>query len=232
VAIAALLATPAAEPAPRRSPSAPRFAALLRGRSARRWLGAEVVAFAVWTSLLTFVGACFIERFGVPEAAAGWLLAARAAAHFSAASRSGSLVSLIARRRLVCGSALTMAVRFVVLTLADSVLPAAATFCLLGLAAGIRWRVQRARDLARDRHGRIGRADPPRRRSVASPATARITHHSPRTRVVNADSLGHRTSFAPVACPEPASGGLFALIRGGAIPTPPLDGKVLGSARS
>ena len=139
VAVAALLATPPAELVPGRSSSAPQLAALLRDTSARRWLGAEVVAFAAWTSLLTFVGAFFIVRLGVPEAAAGWLLAAGAAAHFAAASRSRTLVGLLARRRLVASSALAMAILLLVLlTLTASVLPAAATFCLLGLAAGIR----------------------------------------------------------------------------------------------
>jgi len=139
VAVAALVATPHAELAPGRSSSAPQLAGLLRERSVRRWLRAEVVAFAAWTSLLTFVGAFFIERLGVSVAAAGWLLAAGAAAHFVAATRSGTLVGLVARRRLIASSALAMAILFVVLlTLSASVLPAAATFCLLGLAAGIR----------------------------------------------------------------------------------------------
>jgi predicted MFS family arabinose efflux permease len=139
VAVVALMSTRATELAPARSSSATHLGALLRERSARRWLGAEVVAFGAWTSLLTFAGAFFIERLGVPEAAAGWLLAAGAAAHFAAASRSGTLVGLVARRRLVAGSALTMAVLLLVLlTLTASVLPAAATFCMLGLAAGIR----------------------------------------------------------------------------------------------
>ena len=139
VAVAALLAIPDADVAPNRSSSAPQLAALLREPSARRWLGAEVVAFTAWTSLLTFVGAFFVERLGVPVAAAGWLLAAGAGAHFVAATRSGWLVRLVARRRVVAASALTMAILLLVLlTLTASVLPAAATFCLLGLAAGIR----------------------------------------------------------------------------------------------
>jgi predicted MFS family arabinose efflux permease len=139
VAVAAMVAIPDADAAPSRSSPAPRLAALLRVPSARRWLGAEVVAFAAWTSLLTFVGAFFIERLGVPVAAAGWMLAAGAGAHFVAATRSGALMRLVARRRVVAASALTMAILLLVLlTLTSSVLPAAATFCLLGLAAGIR----------------------------------------------------------------------------------------------
>ena len=139
VAVAALVAIPDADAAPNRSSPAPRLAVLLREPSARRWLGAEAVAFAAWTSLLTFVGAFFIERLGVPVAAAGWLLAAGAGAHFVAATRGRALVRRVARRRVVAASALTMAILLLVLlTLTSSVLPAAATFCLLGLAAGIR----------------------------------------------------------------------------------------------
>jgi predicted MFS family arabinose efflux permease len=138
IALAALLAAPAAGLAPKR-PEAPQLVALLRERSARRWLGAEVVAYGAWTSLLTFIGAFFIERLGVPEAAVGWLLASGAAAHLTAATRSGKLVSLVSRRRLAAGSALIMAILlFVLLGLTDSVPLAVATFCLLGLAAGIR----------------------------------------------------------------------------------------------
>jgi MFS transporter, YNFM family, putative membrane transport protein len=62
-----------------------------------------VIAYGAWTSLLTFVGAFFIESFGVPEAAAGWLLASGATAHLAAATRSGRLVGLVSRRRLAGG---------------------------------------------------------------------------------------------------------------------------------
>ena len=138
VAVAALLATPAAGLAPDRR-TAPQLAALLREQSARRWLGAEVIAYGAWTALLTFVGAFFIDRLGVPAAAAGWLLATGAAAHFTAATRSGTLATRVPRRRVAAGSALVMAVLlFVLLRLTASAPLAVATFCLLGLAAGVR----------------------------------------------------------------------------------------------
>jgi predicted MFS family arabinose efflux permease len=138
VALAALVALPPDGPAPARSADR-HLAALLRDRSARRWLGAEVIAYGAWTALLTFVGAFFIDRLGVPEAAAGWLLAAGAAAHFTAATRSGTLVRLVPRRRLAAASALIMAMLlFVLLRLTASAPLAVATFCLLGVAAGTR----------------------------------------------------------------------------------------------
>ncbi|HUO70693.1 MAG TPA: MFS transporter [Solirubrobacteraceae bacterium] len=137
IAVAALLASPAAALAPSQ-PAAP-LAVLLGERSARRWLGAEVIAYAAWTALLTFAGAFFIERLGVPEAATGWLLATGAAAHLAGATKSGPLVSRVPRRRLVAGSALTMAILvFVLLGLTSAAPAAVATFCALALAAGIR----------------------------------------------------------------------------------------------
>jgi predicted MFS family arabinose efflux permease len=137
IALAALLMSRAAAVAPSQ-PAAP-LAALLGARSARRWLAAEVIAYGAWTALLTFVGAFFIEHLGMPEATAGWLLATGAAAHFAGATRGGALLSPIPRRRVVAASALTMAVLlFVLLGLTSAALPAAATFCGLGLAAGIR----------------------------------------------------------------------------------------------
>ena len=115
VAVAALLATRASATREPHRPAAPPLTALLREPSARRWLGAEVIAYGAWTALLTFVGAFFIERLGVSQAAAGWLLATGAAAHFTASTRSGTLVALVSRRRLAAGSALIMAILFYVL---------------------------------------------------------------------------------------------------------------------
>ncbi len=138
VAVAALLSAPAAALTPNR-PAAPQLATVLRERSARRWLGAEVIAYGAWTALLTFAGAFFIERLGVPEAGVGWPLATGAAAHLAASTRSQTLVSLVPRRRLVVGSALVMAILLVVLLRLTASTPVAvATFCLVALAAGVR----------------------------------------------------------------------------------------------
>jgi predicted MFS family arabinose efflux permease len=138
IAVSALLATRAARVAPMH-PTAPQLAALLREQSARRWLGAEVIAYGAWTAVLTFVGAFFVERLGAPQATAGWMLAAGAAAHFAASSRSGALIGLVPRRRLAAASALIMAILFfVLLKLTASAPLGVATFCLIGLAAGVR----------------------------------------------------------------------------------------------
>jgi predicted MFS family arabinose efflux permease len=136
--VAALVAAPAAAPAPS-APAAGQLRTLLAERSARRWIGAELIAYGAWTSLLTFVGAFFIERLAVREAAVGWLLASGAAAYFAASTRSGALADLVPRRRLIAGSALLMAVLLIAqLRVTESAALAVGIFCLIGLAAGVR----------------------------------------------------------------------------------------------
>lgn len=108
IATAALVAARAATPTPAAARGGS-VRALLRSASARRWIGAELTAYGAWTALLTFVGAFFIERLGLREATAAWLLAGGAAAHFFAASRSGRLATLVPRRYLVAGSTLVIA---------------------------------------------------------------------------------------------------------------------------
>jgi predicted MFS family arabinose efflux permease len=113
--------------------------AVLAERSARRWVVAELAAYGAWTALLTFAGAFFVERFAVRESVVGWLLAAAAAAHFTASTRHGGIGDALPRRQLIAVAALLMAFLFVVqLDVAGSPAFALAAFCLLGLLAGIR----------------------------------------------------------------------------------------------
>jgi len=138
IALAALLASRAAAPAPG-GRIAPGMRTLLSAVSARRWIGAELIAYGAWTALLTFIGAFFIERLGVREAAAGLLLASGAAAYFAASTRSRGLAGRISRRSLVAGSALLMAALLPLqLSVTGSVPLAVGVFCLIGLVAGIR----------------------------------------------------------------------------------------------
>jgi predicted MFS family arabinose efflux permease len=110
-----------------------------RATLARRWIVMELIAYAAWSALLTFIGAFFIETLGVPEAAAGWLLASGAATYFAASTCSGDLAVRVPRRRLVAWSALVMAALLPVqLTMTRSVPLAVGVFCLIGFAAGIR----------------------------------------------------------------------------------------------
>jgi predicted MFS family arabinose efflux permease len=138
IALAALLAARAAAPVGG-APAAPRLKALLAEGSARRWIGAELIAYGAWTALLTFIGAFFIVRLGAGEAATGWFLAAGAAAYFAASTRSGVLTNRVPRRRLVFAAALSMAVLVVVqLNATGSIAVAVGIFCLIGIAAGVR----------------------------------------------------------------------------------------------
>ncbi|GAA1626333.1 hypothetical protein GCM10009790_06290 [Georgenia ruanii] len=137
LAVSALMAAPAARPAP--SARAGAALAPLRVGVARRWIVAEVAGYAAWTSLLTFAGAFFVQRLGVRESLAGWLLAGGAGAYLLASVRSGRLSRRVPRRRLVATAALIMAVLLpMMLAVARSAPVAVALFCLLGLAAGIR----------------------------------------------------------------------------------------------
>ena len=108
LALAALLTARNAAPVPEGA-AAPRLRGVLADESARRWIGSELIAYGAWTGLLTFAGAFFIDTFDVSAGAAGWLLAAGAAAYFAAATRSGRLVARFPRRHLVALSALAMA---------------------------------------------------------------------------------------------------------------------------
>ena len=138
IAAAAFLAAPRAASTQAGS-TAPRLRSLLAVRSARRWIGAELIAYSAWTALLTYIGAFFLESLGVGEATVGWCLAGGAAAYFLAATRGGALANRIPRRHVVAASAVVMAalVGFQ-LNLTGSVAVAVGVFCLTGLVAGIR----------------------------------------------------------------------------------------------
>jgi predicted MFS family arabinose efflux permease len=138
LAIAALLSARSAAPVPGTGARLP-LRALVGDTAARRWICAELIAYGAWTGLLTFVGAFFVERLDVGEAAAGWLLAAGAAAYVGASTRSKLLIDRVPRRSLVAGSALVMAALLPVLLGLDAGAAAAAgVFCLIGATAGVR----------------------------------------------------------------------------------------------
>lgn len=138
IAAAALPAARSAVPVPARRGTLP-IRALLADVPARRWIGAELTAYGAWTAFLTFSGAFFIDVLGVRETAAGWLLICAPATHLLASVHSGRLVGMVSRRRLVAGTALSMAVLLpALLTVARSVPGAAGICCLIGLASGVR----------------------------------------------------------------------------------------------
>ena len=136
LSLAALVAACAATPAPL---GGLRLRTLLAGSSARRWLVAEVMAYAAWTGLLTFIGALLVDRLHVREAVAGWLLAGGAACYLVGATHSGAVTRQRSQRRLVAGCAVLMAALLLVqFGLARSVPVAFAVFCLIAVPAGVR----------------------------------------------------------------------------------------------
>lgn len=138
VALAALAASPAIR-SPTRPGARASLGTALRDRSARRWAGAELAAYAGWTALLTFSGAYFVQRLGTSEAQVGWLLAGAAAAHLLASSRAGVLGRHVAPGRLAVLGALGIAAATpAMLATWDAVPWAFGWFCLAGLAAGVR----------------------------------------------------------------------------------------------
>jgi predicted MFS family arabinose efflux permease len=138
LALGALLAARSAAAVPG-AHVAPRLRALVGESSARRWIGAESLAYAAWTALITYVGAYFIERHGAGETAVGWWLAAGAAAYFVASAESGRLTARVPRRLLVAGAALVMAGLLPLeLNTSGPLSLAGGIFCLAGLMAGIR----------------------------------------------------------------------------------------------
>jgi predicted MFS family arabinose efflux permease len=143
-AVPALIALLAAGTASRAAPVPPggagvRFRDLLSERPARGWLAAELLAYAAWTALLTYVGAFFIESLGVSTALVGWILAAGAAAYFLAATQSGALARVATARRLVATAAVVMgALAVIQVNVTGSVVLGVAVFCAIGLAAGVR----------------------------------------------------------------------------------------------
>lgn len=140
IALAALAVAPralpiASSPLPR---GALRTCAAERG--ARRWAGAEMLAYCAWAGgLLTFVGAYFIELHGTSEALTGVLLAGGASAYLLASVRTGALAARFPREPLMRAAALAMSALFVLLfALELGLWPSFALFCAIATLAGVR----------------------------------------------------------------------------------------------
>ncbi len=130
--------------------------ALLAEVSARRWIGAELIAYGAWTAFLTFSGAFFAQALGASPTTAGWLLTVGPAAFVVASATSGRLARMASRRRLVATAAALMAALVpVLLGRVDSVASAVVLCCLIGFAAGVRTPAAGALGLAQlvDRPG-------------------------------------------------------------------------------
>ncbi|UGS36088.1 MFS transporter [Capillimicrobium parvum] len=108
-------------------------------RQARWWLVAELAAWFVWASELTYGAAFLIQHHSVSQSAAGVAFAAAATAFFLGSVRSASLVRRFARRRLIASAALAMsALIFLQFNVAPSIWVTLALLTLIALCAGMR----------------------------------------------------------------------------------------------
>ncbi|MGF1473057.1 MAG: MFS transporter [Rubrobacteraceae bacterium] len=107
--------------------------------SARRWIVAELIAFFAWGTYLTFIGAFFIQRYGLGESAAGILLALGAAVFFLSSIRSSSLARRFPQRELIAVTALgTGAFIILQLNAEPALWISVVLLCIVAFCAGVR----------------------------------------------------------------------------------------------
>jgi predicted MFS family arabinose efflux permease len=108
--------------------------------SARRWAIAELAAYSVWTAELTYIGAFYVQEYGVRESLVGVLLAVGSLAFLLATLNTDRLVRRVgARRPLVVAGALAMGcVAAVIFNVTPSVAFTLSLFFVMALCAGVR----------------------------------------------------------------------------------------------
>jgi predicted MFS family arabinose efflux permease len=130
------------------APVQPTRGELRRDRELRRWATGELLAFSAWSGTVVYVGALFVESYGVSVATAGLLLGAGAAAHLPGTFLARRLVDPSARSPLVL---LALALAGAVLVFGayrPAVWVSAVLFGLLAFLAGARTFTGSARGLA------------------------------------------------------------------------------------
>jgi predicted MFS family arabinose efflux permease len=141
LALAALAAARRATSLPIAASPGPRTGLLgvVADRRARCWLVAELAAWFVWASVLTYGGAFLIQHHSVSESAAGTVFAVAAAAFFCGSVRSAPLVRRFARRRLIASAALAMGTLIPLqFTVAPSIWVTLALLTFIALCGGVR----------------------------------------------------------------------------------------------
>ena len=113
--------------------------AVLRDRSARRWTGAELVAYSAWTAELTYIGAFYIQTYDVSETTVGFLLAVGSIAFAISTLSTASLTERFDRRGLIWRAALGMGVMLaVIMNVTPAVVFTLCLFFVMALLAGVR----------------------------------------------------------------------------------------------
>ena len=113
---------------------------VIADRSARRWAIAELAAYSVWTSELTYIGAFYVKTYGVRESVVGLLLAVGSLAFLISTLNTERLVRRVgARRPVVVVGALAMgAFAAVIFNVTPSVGFTLALFFVMALCGGVR----------------------------------------------------------------------------------------------
>ena len=115
------------------------LAAVFRDRSARRWAGAELVAYSAWTAELTYAGAFYIQSYGVEESTVGLLLAAGSVVFLGASLNTERLMRRFPRRPLIALAALGMGALLVpLLSHTPSIAFTLGVFCVMAMFAAVR----------------------------------------------------------------------------------------------
>jgi predicted MFS family arabinose efflux permease len=112
-----------------------------RDPSARRWTIAEFVAYSAWTAELTYIGAFYVQTYGIEESVVGFLLAIGSVAFLISTLGTDRLVRRLGgrRRRMVITSALAMgSLVAVIMNVTPAVAFTVGMFFLMALSAGIR----------------------------------------------------------------------------------------------
>lgn len=113
--------------------------AVLRDRSARRWVISELVAYSAWTADLTYVGAFYVQSYGVEETTVGILLAITSAAFLVTTPLTARASVRFGQRRVVIAGALGMGALLVpLLGMPLSVWFTLALSCSLAVCAALR----------------------------------------------------------------------------------------------
>jgi DHA1 family inner membrane transport protein len=112
-----------------------------RDPAARRWALAEFVAYAAWTTELTYIGAFYVKTYGVEESVVGFLLAIGSIAFLISTLGTNRLVNSLGGRRrgIVIAGALAMgSLVAVIMNVTPSVGFTVCLFFLMALCAGFR----------------------------------------------------------------------------------------------
>jgi predicted MFS family arabinose efflux permease len=112
---------------------------VLRERSARNWALAELIAYAAWTSEITYIASFYITHYGISRSLVGFLLGIGSSVFAITTLSTVGLLSDIGRKPAIAVSAMGMAVA---LPIGFNVAPAVgftlAVFSSMALCAGIR----------------------------------------------------------------------------------------------